>query len=191
MEKRLLESNTMTLTFTDRYDSLRYAASMSPRGTAVEFGVHSGRTLTMIREHFKGSVIGFDSFNGLPETWRPGFEEGHFATTRIPLVANATIVVGLFEQTVPGVFESLTAPITLVHFDADLYSSTAFALEQVTPYLGERCMFVFDEYVNYPGWEQHEHLAFREWREKYPQFITTSVGRVPSHQQAIFEIVRR
>jgi hypothetical protein len=181
----------MTLTFTDRYENLRYAASGSSQGTALEFGVHSGRTLTVIRDHHTGPVIGFDSFKGLPETWRPGFEEGHFATTRIPYISNAAIVVGLFEETVPSVLESLTAPITLVHFDADLYSSTAFALEHVTPYLGEKCMFIFDEYVNYPGWEEHEHLAFREWRNTYPNFITTSVSRVPSHQQATFEIVRR
>ncbi len=28
-------------------------------------------------------------------------------------------------------------------------------------------MLVFDEYFNYPGWQQHEHKAFHEFLQKY------------------------
>jgi hypothetical protein len=181
----------MTALFADRYDNLRHAATIAPNGIAVEFGVHSGRTLTVIRQHHKGKVIGFDSFEGLPETWRPGFEQGHFAAGTIPAVDGTVIVVGLFNDTVPKVFAHLDEPLTLVHFDADLYSSTAFTLEAVTPYLGERSIFVFDELVNYPGWQHHEHRAYREWLAAHPNFITREISRVPSHQQVTYEIIRK
>ena len=181
----------MTLTFADRYENLHHAASISHEGTAVEFGVHSGRTLSVIRERHIGPVLGFDSFKGLPETWRQGFEQGHFATTRIPIVENTSIIVGLFQDTVPGILASITEPITLAHFDADLYSSTSFALEHITPHIGQRCIFIFDEYENYPGWEEHEHLAFQQWQEEHQNFTVSPISRVPSHEQFTFEIVRR
>lgn len=180
----------MTAPFPDRMTHLKHACDVADHGAALEFGVYTGRTLETICDRHHGPVIGFDSFKGLPETWRDGFEKGHFATTRIPVLKDAAVVVGSFEDTVPGVLQYLDRPITLVHFDADLYASTKFALEQVTPYLADRCVFVFDEYFNYKGWPDHEHRAFREWRQDNPQFIVTAIGSVPSHQQASFDVVR-
>lgn len=181
----------MSLTFPDAFANLQHAVSISSEGTAFEFGVFSGRTLSLIREHHRGPVFGFDSFKGLPETWRSGFEKGHFATKDIPVVEGATIVVGLFNKTVPKTLKALEYPITLVHFDADLYSSTAYALKQVTKHLADRCVFVFDEYSNYPGWENHEYRAFMEWQSANPDFEVTQISSVPSHEQATFEVSRK
>jgi hypothetical protein len=181
----------VTAHFDNRHDNLRHACRIADQGVALEFGVHSGRTLEILQDHHDGPVIGFDSFKGLPETWRPGFEKGHFATTRIPVMKNTAVVVGTFEDTLPGVLDYLDRPVTLVHFDADLYSSTKYALDEVAPYLGDRCIFVFDEYFNYPGWEQHERRAFHEWRATHDIFRINKISDVPSHQQVTFEIVRR
>lgn len=181
----------MTLSFPDRYEHLRFAVKHAPSGVGIEFGVYSGRTLEIIRDNQAGPVLGFDSFRGLPETWRAGFEQGHFATSRIPVLKDAAIVVGAFEDTLPGVIGHLDRPISFVHFDADLYSSTIFALEEITAYLAERCVFVFDEYANYPGWQEHEYLAFHEWQRDHQNFTVTPIGRVPSHQQASFDITRK
>ncbi len=40
-------------------------------GIALEFGVAGGATLNLIAQRMP--VVGFDSFEGLPEAWRPRF----------------------------------------------------------------------------------------------------------------------
>ena len=62
----------------DKFDTLRAALSHAPpEGLFLEFGVASGSTLTAIVEKAPpGMVHGFDSFQGLPEDWRPGFPAG-------------------------------------------------------------------------------------------------------------------
>jgi hypothetical protein len=67
------------------------------------------------------------------------------------------------------------AAAAFVHADADLHASTATFLTA----LCERglvvpgTVIVFDEYVNYDGWERGEFLAWEECRERF--------GRVLSH----------
>jgi hypothetical protein len=56
--------------------------------------------------------------------------------------------------------------VAFLHLDADLYSSTVTVLEHVGPRLRPGSVIVFDEYFNYPGWEQHEHRAWLEFVAK-------------------------
>jgi hypothetical protein len=133
-------------------------------GCICEFGVYRGHTLKLMANtapHLQ--VHGFDSFEGLPVDWRPGFAKGFFKT-QIPKFRNRNIQlhVGLFQQTVPSFIDKLDKPITLAHIDCDLYSSTKCVLDNILPALDEHAVLVFDEYFNYPGWEQHEHRALRE-----------------------------
>ena len=181
----------MVEAFTDAFKNLEHAVKLSHEGVGVEFGVYSGKTLSIIRKHHTGPVFGFDSFEGLPETWRKGFTKGHFFTKQIPTIEGTTIVVGLFNATVPSSLEALKEPITFVHFDADLYSSTIFALEKITPYLSTTCIFVFDEYENYPGYKKHEYKAFQEWQDNHPEFSVLLISTVPSHEQATFKITKK
>ena len=53
-------------------------------------------------------------------------------------------------------------PVSLLHVDGDLYSSAVTVLEHVGPRLVPGSVVVFDEFFNFPGWEQHE---FRAWQE--------------------------
>ena len=46
----------------------------------LEFGVYSGRTINYISKFTNDIVYGFDSFEGLPEKWRDGFDKGIFST---------------------------------------------------------------------------------------------------------------
>jgi hypothetical protein len=138
-------------------DTLRHALDLCPPGYGLEFGVATGGTLALISEYMP--AIGFDSFQGLPEDWRPGFEAGRFACP-VPIV-NADLVVGLFEDTLPG--WTPPGPIGLVHIDCDLYSSTVTVLQHVGQYLDEGCFLVFDEWHGYPGCEQHEQRAWQEY----------------------------
>lgn len=152
---------------------LLYAIKYASPGAAVEFGVASGTTLGIIADapHLN-PVIGFDSFEGLPEDWRPGWEKGKFARKRPPRIPGADLVIGRFEDTLPPLCANLLgAPgwlldLSLVHVDCDLYSSTVTVLDNIGPYLNEGTLVIFDEFHTYPGAEQHESKAWAEYTER-------------------------
>ncbi len=148
--------------------TLEHALSLAPpEGMALEFGVYQGRTLKVIAEARKhNQVFGFDSFQGLPEDWRSNIPAGTFATGQLPEVVGAELVVGWFNDTLAEFLADHPGQVAFLHLDADLYSSTATVLEQVGPRLGVGSVIVFDEYFNYPGWEQHEHRAWQEFVAK-------------------------
>jgi Macrocin-O-methyltransferase (TylF) len=152
-------------TFDHPIATLEHALSLAPAdGMALEFGVATGRTLNVItaaRE--RKQVFGFDSFQGLPEDWRTNIPAGTFKTDNLPDVPGAELVVGWFNNTLPDFLASHPEPVAFLHLDADLYSSTVTVLEQVGPRLRPGSVIVFDEYFNYPGWEQHEHRAWQEF----------------------------
>jgi predicted O-methyltransferase YrrM len=152
-------------TFEHPIATLEYALSLAPSdGMALEFGVATGRTLEVIAAARKnGPVFGFDSFQGLPEAWRTNIPAGTFKVDQLPDVPGAELIVGLFADTLPGFLASHPDPVAFVHLDADLYSSTVTVLEHVGPRLAPGSVIIFDEYFNYPGWEQHEHRAWQEF----------------------------
>jgi hypothetical protein len=160
------EMHQLTLS-TDPYGTLRDAMAAAPsEGMALEFGVATGTTLQIIADHRGGrggrGVYGFDSFQGLPERWRLGYDAGEFSQEP-PVVDGAEIVVGLFADTLPGFLAAHPGPVALLHVDCDLYSSTATLLEHVGPRLVVGTIVIFDEYYNFPGWQGHEHRAWREY----------------------------
>jgi hypothetical protein len=135
-------------------------------GMALEFGVGEGHSLRCIARYMP--VVGYDSFQGLPEDWRPGFDKGAFRSDRPAcLPSNADIVEGLFEDTLP-VFDpgKLGLPITLIHCDADLYSSTKTVLERCEKLIRPGLVILFDEFWGYPGCEDHEQRAWREFADR-------------------------
>ena len=148
--------------------TLEYALSVAPvGGMALEFGVYTGTTLKIIATARQGGqVYGFDSFEGLPEHWRVGFAAGTFAAETVPDVPGAELVVGLFSEVLPGFMENHPGPVDFLHIDADLYSSAATVLNLVGPRLGEGSIVVFDEFLNYPGWHEHEYRAWTEYVER-------------------------
>jgi hypothetical protein len=139
-------------------DTLLHVLDLKPQGTALEFGVGSGASLRWIAARMP--VIGFDSFQGLPETWRPGFEVGKFAC-KPPVIMGAQLVIGLFSDTLPG--RTWPKDVGLVHIDCDLYSSTVTVLENVAPALVPGTYVVFDEYHGYDGYLDHELKAWQEF----------------------------
>lgn len=153
----------------------------------LEFGVYTGKSINMIAELFPTTqIIGFDSFSGLPEHWAgfkaEGGTKGFFDTSgQLPILnSNVELRVGLFHESLPQFlteFDSNIYRITLVHFDADLYSSTKFVLDQFEPLIDNYVIFVFDEFLNYPGWKNHEFRAFSEFLSKNEnEFDSTYMG---------------
>ena len=140
------------------YFALRHAIDcVTLSGVAVEFGVGSGTSTRLLANRMP--VIGFDSGKGLPEDWRPEYPRRSLQFD-IPVVENATIVPGWFADTLPE-FDFGPYHIGLVHFDADLFSSTWTALAHIGPYLKPGCILVFDEWFGYDGAEEHEQRAWR------------------------------
>jgi hypothetical protein len=138
-------------------------------GMALEFGVYRGETLRKIAQaRGEKQVYGFDSFQGLPEFWLPDHQAGRFGpddpagVQGPPEEPGAELVVGWFDETLPGFLEAHPGPVAFLHVDCDLYSSTTVVLEHVGPRLVTGSVVVFDEFFNYPGWQGHE---FRAWRE--------------------------
>jgi hypothetical protein len=129
-------------------------------GYALEFGVAEGTSLAIIAD--KMSVVGFDSFLGLPEEWGP-YPKGSRACEP-PAIPNSRLVVGLYSDTLPGFDIGEVDPIALVHIDCDLYSSVVTVLDWVGPWLGGRCCVVFDEWEHGNPWHrEHESRAWREY----------------------------
>lgn len=133
-------------------------------GLVLEFGVWSGRTINHISSLTRQTVYGFDGFTGLPETWRTGAEKGVFGRNDLPEVnGNVELVVGLFEDTLDDFLDSAHDQISLLHIDCDLYSSTKTVFEKLGDRIIPGTIVVFDEYLNYVGWEHHEFKAFAEF----------------------------
>lgn len=171
-------------------ETMAYALdAVGGRGMALEFGVASGDSLRRITAALTSKpeisrIVGFDSFEGLPETWRQGFDKGMFAQQDVPDVPGAEIVVGLFAETLPSFLGKHREPVAFAHLDADLYSSTAEVLSAVGPRLKPGAIVVFDDFFNYPGWQDHEHRAWKEHvaRSKATfEFIAYTVD----HQQVV------
>jgi predicted O-methyltransferase YrrM len=150
--------------FVDPESTLRHGLEIAPRGgMALEFGVFQGRSLRIIAAARPGGeVYGFDSFAGLPEDYRSHVRAGAFAVDERPDVPGADLVVGWFDDTLPRFLVEHPGPVDFLHVDGDLYSSAVTVLKLVGPRLHAGSVIVFDEFFNFPGWEDHE---FRAWQE--------------------------
>lgn len=133
-------------------------------GLYLEFGVFTGETINYIAQKTNNQVFGFDSFEGLPEFWRDGFEKGRFSTGRLPQVKqNVTLIKGWFDQTASSFIASHSGTIVYLHIDCDLYSSTKTIFDTLQTRIVPCTVIVFDEYFNYPGWQNGEYKAFQEF----------------------------
>jgi predicted O-methyltransferase YrrM len=135
-------------------------------GLLCEFGVFEAESTNYIARHLPGRrLYGFDSFEGLPETWRPEFEAGMFSTGgRLPQVErNVSLIKGWFDETLPRFAAEHPGPVAMLHIDCDLYSSTRCVFDHLGERIGPGAILVFDEFFNYPGWEEHEFRAFSEF----------------------------
>ena len=134
-------------------------------GLWLEFGVYSATTINVIARYRDGVVHGFDSFEGLPENWRPGMPRGRYSRDgRLPDVSpNVSLTAGWFDETLPGFLATHPQPVAFLHVDCDLYSSTKTVLDALSDRFVPGTVIVFDELFNYPGYERHELKAFYEF----------------------------
>ena len=158
-------------------------------GDIVEFGTWQGLGLLMMAQCFESTTtprkfIGIDSFEGLPESSN-GWTKGTFNDTSVNLTKNniqelfpknpnlsCDLIQGWFND--PRVSEELYKQVitpAIIHFDADLGSSTFQALTIIEPYLigrSDPIYFLFDDWGIHPA---EVPVAWNEWmsiaEEKY------------------------
>lgn len=154
----------------------------------IEFGVASGSTINYISKFTPFTVYGFDTFTGLPEFWRPGFEAGTFNMQgHLPAVNSIVhLNAGLIQDTLPVFLQEHSQKrIRFMHIDVDLYSASKSILELTKFMLTPDCIVVFDELVNYAGFEG-ETGELRAWHEFVTEndvnytFLGVKGGTTPS-----------
>ena len=164
-------------------------------GLYAEFGVYKGDSINRLARLRPRQVFhGFDSFEGLPESWTLGARTGSFNVGgRLPAVhSNVVLVKGFFEQTLPD-FISVHGKkaVAFMHIDCDLYSATKTVLDAFAPMLVEGTIIVFDEYFNYPGWQQGEFKAFAEFIDSHDRLGYDHIGYIRNGGQVAVRLKRR
>jgi tetratricopeptide (TPR) repeat protein len=163
-------------------------AGFPPMGPIVECGVYHGFSLRLLSDRSLRPIHGFDSFQGLPETWKPGEPAGSYSTGgRLPATAaHVQLHPGWFEQTLPDFAAQLAAPIALLHVDCDLYSSTLTVLTHLGPRLAPGSLLVFDDFLSYEGYEQHEFRAAHEYfaasKQRFELVAAVLLGRAVAYR---------
>jgi hypothetical protein len=156
------------LAFDTQREATEFALSVvGIEGHYLEFGVFTGGTIRFIASRIGNRPVhGFDSFQGLPEAWS-GFALGRRAFDRkgrLPRVpANVYLHRGWFDQSLPEWLQRNHGPVAFIHVDCDLYSSTRTIFTLLANRIVPGTIILFDEYFNYPNWEQHEYKAFQEF----------------------------
>jgi len=157
-------------------------------GHVCEFGVATGRTIRHFSRCMPGQIIhGFDSFDGLPESWSWLWPQGSFRQAQPPVPDTVRLHVGLFDQTLPLWLSTHPGAIALMHIDCDLYSATRTVLGLCADRLVPGTIIVFDEYLNHVGWQLDEFRAWQEFCDQH-QRRYHYVGRVGCHQQVAVQI---
>ncbi len=130
----------------------------------LEFGVYQGESLRWWVENNRqpeSRFFGFDSFEGLPESWGK-MPSGTFTARGVPpdiQDSRCHFVKGLFQDTLPAWASAYDPSRRIVlHVDVDLYTSTLVILMQLLPKLKPSDIIVFDEFNSY----MDEYLAFRQ-----------------------------
>lgn len=157
----------------------------------LEFGVAGGRSFKWWLAHntnLDSRFIGFDTFTGLPENWDI-YKAGDMTQEgNIPIVNDnrASFRKGLFQRTLPEFIRNYEfRHRKVIHLDADLYSSTLYALTSLAPYLNAGDILIFDEFAV----PTHEFRAFKDFESTfYYQFELVYAGN--NYLQSAFKIVK-
>lgn len=152
--------------------------------TYLEFGVARGSGIRWWSENTSNPdarMVGFDTFMGLPENWGPLAPRGTYGTAgRVPEIEDARVSfeIGMFQETL-GPYLARTPELSgqradrapgerrlIVHFDADLYSSTLYCLVMLRPLLEAGDWLLFDDFS--PRYLATEFRAFCDFESAFP-----------------------
>ncbi len=145
-------------------------------GHIMEFGVAGGRTIKRLADFwFEKAVVGFDSFEGLPEDWVKSTGQVMLKKTfaingYLPeLRGNVHLVKGWFENSLPAWLQMYGGHVRFLHMDCDLYASAKTVLSLLNDRIKPGTVIVFDELYcwnnprSYEHWKEGEYKALQEW----------------------------
>lgn len=120
----------------------------------LEFGVNQGESISFwstLLTHPDSRLHGFDSFEGLPETFdeRQRLVKGAFAQGgKVPAISDSRVSFhkGWFSETLPAFVIPPHEQLVIV-MDADLYSSTVFVLRHLDSWITPGTYIYFDDLV--------------------------------------------
>ncbi len=133
----------------------------------LEFGVFRGaatRYWSKLLRNPGSKLHGFDSFEGLPESWLPHRPAGHFSVGgEIPQIDDPRVEFfrGWFEQTLPE-YKIPEHDVLVLNLDADMYSSTIFVLNALERAIVPGTYIYFDEFNH----RLHELRALDEFTRR-------------------------
>ena len=174
--KYICENGSNSIIFRDRREMFKFVFEEHVKTNDykdklfLEFGVFEGWSINVCSSLIpEVKFYGFDSFEGLPETWNSQFFKGSFDVKgNLPKVNdNVSLIKGYFNETLPKFLEEHKEKAAFIHIDCDLYSSTKTIFDNIYDRIVPNTVIQFDEYYNYPGWRNHEFKAFQEFCKKY------------------------
>lgn len=156
-----------------------------------EFGVANGdmiRHWSTVNQVEGSQFVGFDSFEGLPESWE-GKNKGHFDQAgNFPDIKDARVrfVKGWFQHSVYDELINCQFDQRCVyHLDADLFSSTLYVLFHLHPKLKTGDVLIFDEFSSH----EHEFEALEIFKKCInDQWDFKFLGAVNNYRQVAFTL---
>lgn len=70
---------------------------------------------------------------------------------------------GYYEDSLPTFLDTHKEAFAFLHIDCNLYSSTKTIFDLCKDPIAPGTVISFDEYFNYPGWQNGEYKAFQEF----------------------------
>jgi hypothetical protein len=137
-------------------DCLQENSLLAKKICFIEFGVYQGYSIKYFckkNTHPDSIFIGLDTFTGLPEQWNNAPKNTFNVEGSMPLVSDhrVTFIKGIFQDTIKELEEriiKINDYHLIVHYDADLYSSTIFTLAQIDR-LKKNYIAIFDEFISH------------------------------------------
>ena len=162
--------------FKNRYQLYDYINNSVLKNTPIdfcEFGVYKGSSMkywSNLNTNKNSTFYGFDSFEGLPETWNQFSqtkEKKMFSTEgQLPEINDdrITFIKGLYQDTLPEFFKNFkNNHQLLIHNDSDLYSSTLYVLTFLNHIIVPETIIMFDDFTSM----LHEFRAFDDYCSSY------------------------
>jgi O-methyltransferase len=193
-QNRISDFAKRSTTKFDFYRDVCFEEGVEKEIDFLEFGVSAGTSFKWWVENNKNTnsrFIGFDTFQGNPKAWGK-YSKGFFTTNgREPDIRDSRVkfVKGLFQETLCQILPNLNlCHRTILHMDADLYSSTIYVLLNIAHKLKKGDLIIFDEFCS----PLHEFRAFTDFIDA-TDFNYEVIGMMNNFEQVVIELgeVRR
>lgn len=104
--------------------------------------------------------------------------------------SNVRLHTGWIEESFPAFLDQNREPIAFLYLDLEDYAANQLVLNRIGNRFSPGAIIVFEEYFNFPGWEQFGYRAFQEWIAGSP-FQYEYIGFTPRHYSVAVKLFAR